>query len=61
MATGVVEQIRKAIWRKFFADEKIRTVLEGVRGEILISIDSKALLVGSPKSPIFSYCSIGSS
>ena len=33
----VVKQIRKAIRRKFSADEKIRIVLEGLRGEMPIS------------------------
>lgn len=33
----VITQIRKAIGRKFSADEKIRAVLEGLRGEASIS------------------------
>ena len=33
MATDVVKQIRKATRRKFTAEEKIRVVLEGIRGE----------------------------
>jgi len=33
----VVKQIRKATRRKFSADDKIRIVLEGLRGEISIS------------------------
>jgi transposase len=33
----VVRQIKKATRRKFSADEKIRIVLEGLRGEISIS------------------------
>ena len=33
----VVKQIKKATRRKFSADEKIRIVLEGLRGEIAIS------------------------
>ncbi len=37
MATNVVKQIRKATRRKFSADEKIRVVLEGLRGEIPVS------------------------
>ena len=37
MATNVVKQIRKATRRKFSAEEKIRIVLEGLRGEIPIS------------------------
>lgn len=37
MATNVVKQIRKATRRKFSAEEKIRIVLEGLRGEIPVS------------------------
>ena len=37
MAANVVKQIRKATRRKFPADEKIRVVLEGLRGEIPVS------------------------
>ena len=37
MATNVVKQIRKATRRKFSAEEKIRVVLEGLRGEVPIS------------------------
>ncbi len=33
----VVKQIRKATRRKFSAEEKIRIVLEGLRGQIAIS------------------------
>ena len=33
----VVKQIKRATRRKFTADEKIRIVLEGLRGEIAIS------------------------
>ena len=33
----VVKQIKRATRRKFSADEKIRIVLEGLRGEISIS------------------------
>ena len=36
-STDVVKQIRRATRRKFSADEKIRIVLEGLRGEIAIS------------------------
>ena len=36
-ANDVVRQIKKATRRKFSADEKIRIVLEGLRGEISIS------------------------
>jgi len=35
--TNVVKQIRKATRRKFSAEEKIRIVLEGLRGETPIS------------------------
>ena len=37
MAKNIVNQIRKATRRKFSAEEKIRIVLEGLRGEIPIS------------------------
>ena len=37
MSTNVVKQIRKATRRKFTAEEKIRVVLEGLRGEIPVS------------------------
>jgi transposase len=37
MATDVVKQIRRATRRRFSADEKIRIVLEGLRGEIPIT------------------------
>jgi transposase len=37
MANNVIKQIKKATRRKFSADEKIRIVLEGLRGEISIS------------------------
>jgi transposase len=37
MATDVVKQIRKATRRKFTAEEKIRIVLESLRGEVPIS------------------------
>jgi len=37
MATDVVKQIRKATRRKFTAEEKIRIVLEGLRGEIPVA------------------------
>ena len=36
-STNVVAQIKKATRRKFSADEKIRIVLEGLRGEVTIS------------------------
>jgi transposase len=36
-AIDVVKQIRKATRRKFSAEEKIRIVLEGLRGQIAIS------------------------
>ena len=37
MAADVVKQIRKATRRKFTAEEKIRVVLEGLRGETPVS------------------------
>ena len=37
MASNVVQQIRRATRRKFSAEEKIRVVLEGLRGEIPVS------------------------
>ncbi len=37
MATNVVKQIRRNTRRKFSADEKIRIVVESLRGEISIS------------------------
>jgi transposase-like protein len=37
MATNVVKQIRRVTRRKFSAEEKIRVVLEGLRGEIPVS------------------------
>lgn len=37
MATDVVKQIRKATRRRFSAEEKIRNVLEGLRGEVPIT------------------------
>jgi transposase len=37
MANNVIKQIKKSTRRKFSADEKIRIVLEGLRGEISIS------------------------
>ena len=36
-SNDVVKQIRRATRRKFSADEKIRIVLEGLRGEVAIS------------------------
>jgi transposase len=36
-STNIVSQIKKATRRRFTADEKIRIVLEGLRGEIPIS------------------------
>ncbi len=36
MAKNIINQIRKATRRKFSAEEKIRIVLEGLRGEIPI-------------------------
>lgn len=37
MAKNIVQEIRKASRRKFSAEEKIRIVLEGLRGEIPVS------------------------
>ena len=37
MAKNIVNQIRKATRRKFSAEEKIRIVLEGLRGETPVS------------------------
>lgn len=37
MATDIVKQIRKNTRRKFSADEKIRIVIESLRGEIPIT------------------------
>ena len=37
MAGDVVKQIRKAARRKFTAEQKIRIVLEGLRGEIPVT------------------------
>ena len=37
MARNVVNEIRRATRRKFGAEEKIRIVLEGLRGEIPVS------------------------
>ena len=37
MGLDVVKQIRRATRRKFTADEKIRVVLEGLRGEIPVT------------------------
>ena len=36
MVTDGVKQIRKATRRRFSADEKIRIVLEGLRGEVSV-------------------------
>ena len=37
MTTDVVKQIRRATRRRFTAEEKIRIVLEGLRGEIPVT------------------------
>ncbi len=37
MARNVVKEIRRATRRKFGAEEKIRIVLEGLRGEVSVS------------------------
>ena len=36
-ATNVIREIRRATRKKFSAEEKIRIVVEGLRGEILVS------------------------
>jgi transposase len=36
-ATNVIKEIRRATRRKFSAEEKIRIVVEGLRGEISVS------------------------
>ena len=36
-ATNVIKEIRRATKRKFSAEEKIRIVVEGLRGEISVS------------------------
>jgi transposase len=36
-ARNVIREIRKATRRKFSAEEKIRIVVEGLRGEISVS------------------------
>jgi transposase len=37
MAKDIVKEIRRATRRKFNAEEKIRIVLEGLRGEVPVS------------------------
>jgi len=37
MATDVVREIRRATRRRFSAEEKIKIVMEGLRGEIAVS------------------------
>ncbi len=37
MTTDVIQQIRRATRRRFSAEEKIRIVLEGLRGEIPVT------------------------
>ena len=37
MTTDIIKQIRRATRRRFTAEEKIRIVLEGLRGEILVT------------------------
>ncbi len=37
MTTDIIKQIRRATRRRFTAEEKIRIVLEGFRGEILVT------------------------
>ncbi len=38
MARNIVKEIRRATRRKFNAEEKIRIVLEGLRGEVPVSL-----------------------
>ena len=40
-ATQVVKNIRRATRRHFSAEDKIRIVLEGLRGEVKIQIDHR--------------------
>ena len=37
MAKNIIKEIRSATRRKFSAEEKIRIVLEGIRGELPIT------------------------
>ena len=46
-ATNVIREIKRATRRKFSAEEKIRIVVEGLRGEIPVS----ALCAGVKVSP----------
>ena len=48
MATDVVKQIRRRTRRKFSADEKIRIVLEGLRGEIPITESTLYVRIAGP-------------
>ena len=49
---NIVKQIRKATAKRFSAEDKIRIVLEGMRGEITISelchVGKPAILIPSP-------------
>jgi transposase len=50
MATDVVKQIQKATRRQFTAEEKIRVVLEGLRGATPISeICRRHSIINGPK------------
>ncbi len=41
MTTDVVKQIRRATRRRFTAEEKIHIVLEGLRGEIPVTVPQR--------------------
>ena len=51
MARDVVKEIRRATRRKFGAEEKIRIVLEGLRGEIPVS----AAMSASDSSDFYAF------
>jgi transposase-like protein len=48
MAKNVVKEIRRATRRKFSAEEKIRIVLEGLRGEV--SFETTMASLGWPRT-----------
>ncbi len=51
MARNVVKEIRRATRRKFGAEEKIRIVLEGLRGEISVASQVRTdVLARQPKN-----------
>ncbi len=49
MAKNIVNQIRKATGRKFSAEEKIRIVLEGLRGQIPVSELARRSTTAGPR------------